>query len=192
MQGRCIACPSNSSRLNRTTKPRDDAIFLRKRERNKTKDTRNTKQANTIQQHNFFALTMVITHNTRRLNVTAMMLWLIATLLLCCSSPTITTVEAYSVAPQTQHQRKSTAAATSTTLLNTMVNNSNEGKNNDVINSSTLISSRRSFMASMLIASATTLLTTNPLPAIAAPDCFKDCMKNCKEIAPKDPEYCTA
>lgn len=29
-----------------------------------------------------------------------------------------------------------------------------------------------------------------PFPALAAPDCFKDCMKNCKLIAPKDPEYC--
>ena len=31
-----------------------------------------------------------------------------------------------------------------------------------------------------------------PLPALAAPDCFKDCMKNCKLIAPKDPDYCLA
>lgn len=31
-----------------------------------------------------------------------------------------------------------------------------------------------------------------PLPAMAAPDCFKDCMKNCKLIAPKDPDYCLA
>lgn len=31
-----------------------------------------------------------------------------------------------------------------------------------------------------------------PLPALAAPDCFKDCMKNCKMIAPKDPDYCLA
>ena len=29
-----------------------------------------------------------------------------------------------------------------------------------------------------------------PSPAFAAPDCFKDCMKNCKLIAPKDPDYC--
>ena len=35
-------------------------------------------------------------------------------------------------------------------------------------------------------------MTSHPLPASAAPDCFKDCMKNCKEIAPKDPDYCTA
>ena len=38
----------------------------------------------------------------------------------------------------------------------------------------------------------TLLMTSHPLPASAAPDCFKDCMKNCKEIAPKDPDYCTA
>ena len=27
-------------------------------------------------------------------------------------------------------------------------------------------------------------------PAVAATDCFEDCLKNCKTIAPKDPEYC--
>jgi hypothetical protein len=32
----------------------------------------------------------------------------------------------------------------------------------------------------------------NPPSAWAAPDCFKDCLKNCKLIAPKDPEYCKA
>jgi hypothetical protein len=31
-----------------------------------------------------------------------------------------------------------------------------------------------------------------PLPALAAADCFQDCMKNCKLIAPKDPNYCLA
>lgn len=31
-----------------------------------------------------------------------------------------------------------------------------------------------------------------PLPALAEPDCFKDCIKNCKLIAPKDPDYCLA
>jgi hypothetical protein len=30
----------------------------------------------------------------------------------------------------------------------------------------------------------------NPPSAWAAPDCFKDCLKNCKLIAPKDPVYC--
>lgn len=34
------------------------------------------------------------------------------------------------------------------------------------------------------------LLTTNVHSAQAAPDCMKDCLKNCKEIAPKDPAYC--
>jgi hypothetical protein len=32
----------------------------------------------------------------------------------------------------------------------------------------------------------------NPPSAWAAPDCFKDCLKNCKLIAPKDPDYCKA
>jgi hypothetical protein len=31
-----------------------------------------------------------------------------------------------------------------------------------------------------------------PLPAFAEPECFKDCFKNCKLIAPKDPDYCLA
>ena len=29
-----------------------------------------------------------------------------------------------------------------------------------------------------------------PLIAGAAPDCMTDCLKSCKEIAPKDPGYC--
>ena len=32
----------------------------------------------------------------------------------------------------------------------------------------------------------------NPPSAWAAPDCFRDCLKNCKLIAPKDPDYCKA
>jgi hypothetical protein len=31
-----------------------------------------------------------------------------------------------------------------------------------------------------------------PSSALAAPDCFQDCMKNCKLIAPQDPDYCLA
>ena len=31
-----------------------------------------------------------------------------------------------------------------------------------------------------------------PFPAFAKPECFKDCFKNCKIIAPKDPDYCLA
>mmetsp|Transcript_33915 Transcript_33915/g.38586 ORF Transcript_33915/g.38586 Transcript_33915/m.38586 type:complete len:139 (+) Transcript_33915:83-499(+) len=30
-----------------------------------------------------------------------------------------------------------------------------------------------------------------PIAAQAAPDCMTDCVKNCKRVAPKDPEYCT-
>jgi hypothetical protein len=54
------------------------------------------------------------------------------------------------------------------------------------------IFSRRSAIdatAKLLIAS---VLATSPLPAFAAADCFKDCMQNCKLIAPKDPDYCLA
>ena len=29
-----------------------------------------------------------------------------------------------------------------------------------------------------------------PLCAVAAPDCIADCIKSCKQIAPKDPGYC--
>ncbi|KAL7540549.1 hypothetical protein ACHAXR_010892 [Thalassiosira sp. AJA248-18] len=29
-----------------------------------------------------------------------------------------------------------------------------------------------------------------PSDANAAPDCFKDCLKSCTLIAPKDPQYC--
>ncbi|KAL7507473.1 hypothetical protein ACHAXN_004654 [Cyclotella atomus] len=31
-----------------------------------------------------------------------------------------------------------------------------------------------------------------PSPSLAAADCFSDCLKNCKLIAPKDPQYCTS
>jgi hypothetical protein len=54
------------------------------------------------------------------------------------------------------------------------------------------IFSRRSAIdvtAKFVIAS---VLATAPLPAFAAADCFKDCMQNCKLIAPKDPDYCLA
>ena len=38
---------------------------------------------------------------------------------------------------------------------------------------------------------AAVVLTTTPASsAWAAPDCFQDCIKNCKLIAPKDPAYC--
>lgn len=37
---------------------------------------------------------------------------------------------------------------------------------------------------------ATTLFT--PFSAMAAADCYADCVKNCRLIAPKDPQYCDA
>lgn len=41
---------------------------------------------------------------------------------------------------------------------------------------------------SLLLSSV--LLLTAPATSNAAVDCFTDCFKNCKLIAPKDPEYC--
>ena len=49
----------------------------------------------------------------------------------------------------------------------------------------------RSVSRRTALASAFTAMVV-PLPALAAPDCFKDCIKNCKLIAPKDPDYCLA
>ena len=46
----------------------------------------------------------------------------------------------------------------------------------------------------MMSASAKTFMVgmlASPFPVEAAADCFSDCVKNCKKIAPKDPEYCT-
>lgn len=50
-------------------------------------------------------------------------------------------------------------------------------------------SSRRSFMAG--IGASILAMTTVPTTASAEVDCFKDCFKSCKQIAPKDPDYCT-
>ena len=53
-----------------------------------------------------------------------------------------------------------------------------------------ILHSRRQMMST----SATTFIVgvlASPLPVQAAADCFNDCVKNCKKIAPKDPEYCT-
>lgn len=45
------------------------------------------------------------------------------------------------------------------------------------------------YTASQILAGGALVI---PLPAFAAADCFQDCFKNCKQIAPKDPDYCTA
>mmetsp|Transcript_16562 Transcript_16562/g.29968 ORF Transcript_16562/g.29968 Transcript_16562/m.29968 type:complete len:187 (+) Transcript_16562:81-641(+) len=55
-------------------------------------------------------------------------------------------------------------------------------------NNNNIISSRRSFVA--VVAAAATAVAGAPLEANAAADCMKECFKQCKLIAPKDPEYC--
>jgi len=51
-------------------------------------------------------------------------------------------------------------------------------------------SSRRAWLQKSA-ASAALVLTTTPATSRAAPaDCFQDCLKNCRQIAPKDPAYC--
>lgn len=53
------------------------------------------------------------------------------------------------------------------------------------------VPSRRSVLAHLLTVGAVATVGVNrPEVAFAAADCFADCMKNCKKIAPKDPDYC--
>jgi hypothetical protein len=47
--------------------------------------------------------------------------------------------------------------------------------------------SRRAVLAA---AGVTFTVAVAPSMILAAPDCFSDCLKNCKLIAPKDPDYC--
>jgi hypothetical protein len=49
---------------------------------------------------------------------------------------------------------------------------------------------RRAFLATSVGSFAAILFTNNRPANAAAPDCMSDCVKNCKLIAPKDPEYC--
>ena len=51
----------------------------------------------------------------------------------------------------------------------------------------TSTTSRRAWLKQTAVA---VLGTTVAPPAWAAPDCFDDCQKNCRLIAPKDPAYC--
>jgi hypothetical protein len=55
-------------------------------------------------------------------------------------------------------------------------------------------SSRRDVLASTVVGTLSFLaiLESSPLSASAVADCFQDCVKNCKKVAPKDPEYCLA
>ena len=52
------------------------------------------------------------------------------------------------------------------------------------------IDGRRTFLKTTATSFAAILFTNNQSANAAAPDCFTDCIKNCKLIAPKDPEYC--
>jgi hypothetical protein len=52
------------------------------------------------------------------------------------------------------------------------------------------IDGRRDFLTTTATSFAAILFTNNHPANAAAPDCFTDCLKNCKLIAPKDPEYC--
>ena len=52
--------------------------------------------------------------------------------------------------------------------------------------------SRRNILASTVVLPFLSTLTSSPSPALAVADCFQDCVKNCKKVAPKDPEYCVS
>jgi hypothetical protein len=69
--------------------------------------------------------------------------------------------------------------------------NQNDRKRVDLPVKNHLMTRRTSFIAvnGLLVVSGFLL---NPTPSFAVADCFKDCMKNCKLIAPKDPDYCTS
>ena len=80
------------------------------------------------------------------------------------------------------HKSASVTPATTTTTKTTTTKTTTESS-----------SSRRSFFVGIsTLAAAATVMSSHPQPANAAADCFKDCMKECKLIAPKDPDYCTA
>ena len=64
--------------------------------------------------------------------------------------------------------------------------------NKDIASPAIGRTSRRVFVQIVSGLAAGGTIASVPAPALAAPDCFKDCMKNCKLIAPKDPDYCTA
>lgn len=55
-----------------------------------------------------------------------------------------------------------------------------------------LAASRRDAISAFSLGALYTMamVGSSPAPAMAVPDCFQDCMKNCKKVAPNDPEYC--
>ena len=48
----------------------------------------------------------------------------------------------------------------------------------------------RRLLLGQFVAIGAGAFATRPAPALAAADCVTDCLKNCKKIAPKDPDYC--
>lgn len=56
---------------------------------------------------------------------------------------------------------------------------------------STVSTNRRTAFQQLFSTAATFSIFASVDPAKAATDCFSDCFKNCKIVAPKDPEYCT-
>lgn len=54
--------------------------------------------------------------------------------------------------------------------------------------------SRRAALNRLVMSSSSVAATSSlfPVKALAAADCFADCFKNCKLIAPKDLDYCNA
>mmetsp|Transcript_13646 Transcript_13646/g.19430 ORF Transcript_13646/g.19430 Transcript_13646/m.19430 type:complete len:158 (+) Transcript_13646:56-529(+) len=61
---------------------------------------------------------------------------------------------------------------------------------NDCPSTAATIDGRRTFLTTTASSFAAILFANNHPANAAAPDCFTDCVKNCKLIAPKDPEYC--
>jgi hypothetical protein len=70
--------------------------------------------------------------------------------------------------------------------------NRQHSNNNKVVHYEPHHMSRRNILASTTIGTLSFLSTLSslPSPVLAVADCFQDCVKNCRKVAPKDPEYC--
>mmetsp|Transcript_7365 Transcript_7365/g.10522 ORF Transcript_7365/g.10522 Transcript_7365/m.10522 type:complete len:157 (+) Transcript_7365:228-698(+) len=55
-----------------------------------------------------------------------------------------------------------------------------------------LVSRRNALLSLGGVGTAAVLFGGTTSPVYAAADCMKDCLKNCKQVAPKDPAYCLA
>mmetsp|Transcript_23128 Transcript_23128/g.41478 ORF Transcript_23128/g.41478 Transcript_23128/m.41478 type:complete len:189 (+) Transcript_23128:75-641(+) len=114
----------------------------------------------------------------------------IATLLLASTPPSC---HAFNTVPTQQHQLQAPESTRPSASSTAIFSHNDDGVDvNNEEHSNDIISSRRSFFATssaMFVAAAAVVST--PLEANAAQtDCFKDCLKSCKLIAPKDPQYC--